>query len=688
MPIDTVAALVEALKQYHVLEAMQLSQVSKDQSRFTDPRVLAKDLMQRGWLTTFQINRLFQNRAQDLLLGSYLLLEPLGEGGMGTVYRARHLRLDRVDALKVIRKNILANKNAVHRFHREAKAAARLSHPNVVTVYDAGESGDTHFLAMEYVAGTDLSKLVKTRGPLPVSQACDYIRQAALGLQHAHERGLIHRDIKPANLLLAPNGLTIKVLDLGLARLSAGPHDSTAESLTDTGAVVGTPDFIAPEQARNAHDIDIRADIYSLGCTLYYLLIGKIPFTGETLTEKLIKHQLEEPEPVQRLRPDVQAGVLDVLHRMMAKRPDDRYQTPAQVSAALLPYVPSIATEDEQIQAAPPVANGPPLALPVRSFPGALPDTAPQASAELRQRLTKSSGRILPWIFVGAGGLVLLFVMGLGAAWWAFARPHNKTVVVATSAKAPSTSTRIDPEQAKVHFERGNGHLSGKSYDQAIAEYTEAIRVDPKLAAAYNNRGLAHRHKGATDLAMADFDKAIQLNPNLSDAYFNRAAIYYDRRDFAKCLADNDRVIALRPEDAAAYSNRGTIYILLKLHDKAIADFTKAVQIDPKYTGAWNNRGNAYIDKGDFDKAIEDFSSAIRNEPKNAASYNYRGYAYLLKKDYKEALAQFDRAIQLNSKYALAYLNRSDAHMHLGNPQLADADYQTAVRLDPKLARR
>src|SRR5262249_35237547 len=154
---------------------------------------LAKELMQRGWLTTFQINRLFQNRSQDLLLGSYLLLEPLGEGGMGTVYKARHLRLDRIDALKVIRKNILANKNAVHRFHREAKAAARLSHPNVVTVYDAGESGDTHFLAMEYVAGTDLSKLVKTRGPLPVAQACDYVRQAALGLQHAHERGLIHR---------------------------------------------------------------------------------------------------------------------------------------------------------------------------------------------------------------------------------------------------------------------------------------------------------------------------------------------------------------------------------------------------------------------------------------------------------------------------------------------------------------
>src|SRR5207302_1538169 len=191
------------------------------------------------------------------------------------------------------------------------------------------------------------------------------------------ERGLIHRDIKPANLLLAPDGVTIKVLDLGLARLSAGPEDATAQSLTDTGAVVGTPDFIAPEQARNAHDIDIRADIYSLGCTLYYLLIGKIPFTGETVTEKLIKHQLEEPEPVQRLRPDVPPGVVDVLHRMMAKRPEDRYQIPAQVAAALVSFVPAVsASQPEQIQAASPLAAQ--LPMPVRSFPGALPDTAPQ----------------------------------------------------------------------------------------------------------------------------------------------------------------------------------------------------------------------------------------------------------------------------------------------------------------------
>jgi serine/threonine protein kinase len=186
-------------------------------------------------------------------------------------------------------------------------------------------------LVMEYQEGaTDLAQVVRTEGPLPVAQACDVIRQAALGLQHAHERGLVHRDIKPSNLLLLA-GSVVKILDMGIALFTQTPEDSTLQE----GVVMGTPAFIAPEQSLAPHAVDIRADLYSLGCTFYYLLSGRVPFPGGTIPEKLHKHRTEEPTPVERIRPDVPSGVVAIVRTLMAKRPEDRYQTPAEVVAAL-----------------------------------------------------------------------------------------------------------------------------------------------------------------------------------------------------------------------------------------------------------------------------------------------------------------------------------------------------------------
>lgn len=272
-------------------------------------------------------------------LGGYEILEPLGEGGMGRVFKARHGRLNRVVALKVIRPEQLANPNALRRFQREARAAARLAHPNVVQIYDAAEAEGTHFLVMEYVAGQDLAELVRTRGPLPVPLAGHYARQVSLALQHAHERGLVHRDIKPANLLLSADGTQVKILDMGVARLlQPDETDLPAGELTQTGAVMGTPAYLAPEQARDARRVDIRGDIYSLGCTLYQLLSGQAPFRGESFAEVVLAHQLLEPPPLDEVRPDVPPEVQAVLRKLMAKRPEDRYQTPADVAEALAAF--------------------------------------------------------------------------------------------------------------------------------------------------------------------------------------------------------------------------------------------------------------------------------------------------------------------------------------------------------------
>jgi serine/threonine protein kinase len=336
MAVDYSPNLMDVLQQFELLTPAQLEELRRESP--LDPDPLAESLMRRGWLTPFQVGRIRQGRGGELVLGNYVLLDKLGEGGMGQVYKARHRRMGRVVALKVIARSQLADSESVRRFQREIEAAAQLEHPNVVRAYDADQAGDVHFFVMEYVEGIDLGKLVRQRGPLPIEEASTYIRQAAHGLQHAYERGLVHRDIKPSNLLLSTRDGVVKILDLGLARWERSV-DGGAEppTLTRDGAMMGTPDFIAPEQARDAHTADIRSDLYSLGCTFYYLLSGKVPFPGGSLAQKIYKQQFGAPVPLTGVRPDVPSSVASVVYRLMAKEPPDRYQTPAEVIADLPP---------------------------------------------------------------------------------------------------------------------------------------------------------------------------------------------------------------------------------------------------------------------------------------------------------------------------------------------------------------
>jgi WD40 repeat protein len=240
--------------------------------------------------------------------------------------------MERPVALKIISQSLTTKPGMVERFAREAKAAARLSHPNIVTAFDAEEAGGTHFLVMEHVEGTDLSRHVQELGPLSVDRACDYVRQSALGLQHAFEKGMVHRDVKPHNLMLTPDG-RVKILDFGLARLAS--EAVSEEVVTATGMVLGTVDYVAPEQAYNAHHADIRSDIYSLGCTLYYLLAGKPPFPVGSPLQKMMDHSNKAPTPLAEFRQDIPEKLIPVLERMMAKNPKRRYQTPAEVALAL-----------------------------------------------------------------------------------------------------------------------------------------------------------------------------------------------------------------------------------------------------------------------------------------------------------------------------------------------------------------
>jgi len=311
----------------------------------------------------------------------YKILAKVGQGGMGQVFKAKQDRLDRLVALKIIREECVSqDPHALRRFEQEAKAAAKLSHPNIIVIYDFNQVENTYYIAMEYVEGIDLHQLVRDCGPLPVPLACHLARQTALGLQDAHKHGMVHRDIKPSNLLLSLPSMdvgvsgfktlpavvhrrrksgqdsaagssmslkvptehlrdgVVKILDMGMALIAHRPSDPDSPRWTRHGTILGTPDFLAPEQALDARQVDIRADLYSLGCTLYFLIAGRPPFAEYPLVRKLMMHQIGKPRPIAELQPDVPREVEQIINKLLAKLPEGRFQTPMELAEALAPF--------------------------------------------------------------------------------------------------------------------------------------------------------------------------------------------------------------------------------------------------------------------------------------------------------------------------------------------------------------
>lgn len=412
--------------------------LSTQSAQALDGPGLARHLVLKEALTPYQANQLLNGKGKELLLGPYLLQERVGQGGMGQVFKAVHRKLGRVVAVKVLARHLLQDQRAAARFQREIEVVGRLSHPHIVTALDAAEEHGLKYLVMEFVEGSDLGRLVKKIGPLPLEMACHCLHQAALGLQHAHEHGLVHRDLKPTNVFLQMRWENskanpdkkklvygrVKLLDLGLVGFLDRPlvPVTAGQMLTHVQEIMGTPDYMAPEQARDSRQATPQSDIYSLGATLYFCLTGQPPFSEGTPMEKLMKHQTDEPLPVEKLRPQVTPRLSRLVRRMMAKNPDQRPRTVAEVVAELKnwrrpPTVLILASAPSPFELEVPEADTLEAAAPEAQGSISTLHFEPEQTRLLRDRsfLTRSNSLLWYTLALGAAALFLIVVLVLKA---------------------------------------------------------------------------------------------------------------------------------------------------------------------------------------------------------------------------------------------------------------------------------
>jgi eukaryotic-like serine/threonine-protein kinase len=491
-----------------------------------DHKAVAKWCVKQGYLTTFQAEQLLRGKWRNFIINhKYKVLEPLGQGGMGAVFRCEHIILGKEVAIKILPTELTRNPAALQRFLREAQALAALNHPNIVQAHDVDEHRGQYFLVMSCVDGRTLLDLVRQDGPLTVAQAANYVTQACHGLQHAHEAGWVHRDLKPGNLILDKAGM-IKIMDFGLARLATS-DGSVTRDFKDCN-VLGSPDYISPEQAMNSPDIDIRADIYSLGATLYFLLIGRGPFEGEALLQKLLAHQMREPEEVSLFRNDIPPELDAVLKKMMTKQPAGRFATPREVEQALKPWanrqdsgamqttppllrnsrtvrVPRVAATPDTIRA---VTD--PLGETFPSTPAyaAAPAPAPEES-EWAEPEPAAAGlsRRTKYLLAGAAAVLVLVALGMVLTLWLMTPADRSTRLAqvdqlgrqkqwAPAAKVLASLLREDPENSK---ERKETYSRIRNWLPTTALLLEQFPQDVEL-----NRIAASHY-----LKEQDFDKAI-----------------------------------------------------------------------------------------------------------------------------------------------------------------------------------
>jgi serine/threonine protein kinase/putative intracellular protease/amidase len=591
----------------------------------------------------------------------YRIINELGAGGMGTVYKAEDLLMGRIIALKVVSPHLTAKASVVARFRREICAVAQLKDHRIVTTHDAGEAGGAHFLVMEFVEGVSLDRLVSKKGPLPVTMACLFTRQAALGLQHAAEKGLIHRDIKPQNLMVTKKG-QVKILDFGLARFARSDEDANSPTVrvpfgagkapqdagvTNPNMLMGTPDYLSPEQAKNSHAVDARSDIYSLGCTLYFLLTGKPPFLGSaTLLDKLLAHTNDEPTAIRELRPEVPEGLAEVLAKMMAKKPEDRYQKASEAAAAILPFTRSNESEpvfeivDAAVVNAPQPVAATPAITPtpvVRVIVEAASDTTPPRDVLTladtpRPKRVKKKKRVSFWrrrkwaVIGGAAALLLLVGVVIAASGKKLADKGNEKPTDA-KANTPNKSDRANPGNkgtpdignTVISPLKGNGKIqilyalpsNGVFLGDFVPVRDRLVEKGATVITTSTDGGTSTPHFGSpgqpvpihtlmrADMKLDDYSAVVFAGANIDEYVFTGRGSFA-ARDVMKRMQDSNKVVAGICVGTGVLANHGMLRRKDAAHSRHLFDrFPPPTH--PFFTGdkaeiKWGNRPEVVTD--------------------------------------------------------------------------------------------
>jgi serine/threonine-protein kinase len=638
------------------------------------------------------------------LRDTYEVYKLVARGGFGDIFLGRDIRSNTVVAIKTLHPEVLANPDAVRRFHREAELAQKLTNPHVVRVLAEGEVDGTPFLVMEYVQGLTLAQVVRTRGALPIAEAVDYVAQMLEALAEAHAKGIIHRDVKPLNVMVQ-NGV-VKVMDFGIAKLDL------AESLTESNILMGTPRYMAPEQAAGGRG-DARSDLYAVAVTLYELLAGQPPFTTGTPVQVAYQQVHSPPPPITQSRSDLPAELVEVLRRGLAKDPAYRFQSAAAMREALTEAL----REDQTASAASVAETLAATALVEVPAPETVKEAAPnqvevarqeelarlhaeaaQPSAAQRETSDVGTGSVetpratpttdknvredsprpqsvgkpgplqsrpTTGIFVLGGILVLLVVVGIAAASRGSSSssvpsptslPTAAPPTITQAAALPTiaqpvvlpTSTPQPPPPTATPSDPSPTVAPPTAAAVELSPTPNATQdVSNDLAASYKLRGNAAYDKGDYDQALSFYSTALSIDPTDADTYYMRGQIYDAQNKLDLALADETKAIDIDPNFANAYDRRAVVYYKQNKLDLALADLNKAISLDPTFAEAYSNRGIVYADQNQLDQALADHTKAISLDPNDAQAYENRGNVYAKQGQTALALADYRKYLEL-----------------------------------------
>lgn len=580
-------------------------------------------------------------KSSGKMLGPYEIIEKIGEGGMGKVFKAYHPELGKPVAIKVMHDSDKVSEKEKKRFLAEAQNTAQLRHPNIVMVYNAGHDEGKDYIVMDFIAGETLSHVLKRR-ELSAKKALELMKEIALAIDYAHQQNIIHRDLKPENVMIETATGRPIIMDFGLAK-----NVKRSKGLTKSGEVFGTPQYMAPEQAYgNVREISPRTDVYALGAMLYEMLTGMPAVKGDTPVNIMLNIINDEVIPLRRRNPKIHADVETICLKALEKEPKHRYPSAAAFAEDIGRYL-----NGESISARP---------------------------SGFWHRTWKRVRRNKP-----IAAIFILSLLFMCASGWVWMKGKQEQATAQEKTLSTVAAARKD---ARKYLYLGWEYQNKNMPEKALAAFTQAIMLDPACAEAYNNRGAIRRTQGDTEGALADFGKAIEFNPHFAESYVNRGDTWQKNGNWSKAMADFSKAIECNPHLLEIYTIRGTLRHNQQDTAGAVADFTKAIEINPQSAKAYNGLGICLLAQKDTAGALANLNKAIEIDPRYTQAYTNRGVVRHKQGDIDGALADFSQAIHLDPKCRQAYINRSDILYGKGDTKGVMADLDKLLELDPGCA--